>query len=377
VTGATTLRRLRLADFRNYAELDLAFDGRAVVLVGANGAGKTNLIEAVSLLAPGRGLRRAAAAELVRAEGAGGWAVNAKVATPAGEIEIGTGLDPAGGVEAARTVRVDRTPQRSSAALGAHVAALWLTPDMDGLFRGPASDRRRFLDRLALALDAGHGGRVAALERLLRARNRLLEEGGAERAWLDAVERELAETAVAVAATRADAVARLAVTIAAHRDPGSPFPWAEVRLIGGMDEALAGGAAAAEDRYRALLAELRPRDAAAGRATAGPHLADLEVIHGPKAAPAERSSTGEQKALLIGLVLAHARLVAQATGRAPLLLLDEIAAHLDEARRAGLFEEIDALGAHAFMTGTDRAMFRALAGRAQLFHVAEGAATEE
>jgi DNA replication and repair protein RecF len=376
VSGATTLRRLRLADFRNYAELDLAFDGRAVVLVGANGAGKTNLIEAVSLLAPGRGLRRAAAADIARAEGAGGWAVNARLTTPAGEVEIGTGLDPAGGAEAGRTVRIDRAPQRSSAALGAHVAALWLTPDMDGLFRGPAAERRRFLDRLALALDAGHGGRVAALERLLRTRNRLLEEGG-ERAWLDAVERELAEIAVAVAATRADAVARLAGTIAAHRNPGSPFPWADVRLVGGIDETLGAGAAAAEDSYRALLAELRPRDAAAGRATAGPHLVDLEVSHGPKAAPAERSSTGEQKALLVGLVLAHARLVAEATGRAPLLLLDEIAAHLDEARRAGLFEEIDALGAHAFMTGTDRAMFRALAGRAQLFHVAEGAATEE
>jgi DNA replication and repair protein RecF len=273
-------------------------------------------------------------------------------------------------------VRVDRVARRSSTALGEYVSVLWLTPDQDALFRGPAGDRRRFLDRFALALDAEHGARVATLEKLHRQRNRLLEEARPDPLWLDAVERELAEAAIAVAATRTDATRRLAAIIAAHDDPTSPFPDAVVALEGEVETWLEAGAAEAEDRYRASLRELRPRDAAAGRGTFGPHLSDLLVVHGPKGVPAERASTGEQKALLVGLILAQARLVAEATGRRPFLLLDEITAHLDAVRRAALFEEIDRLGAQAFMTGTDPHMFASLGERARVFAISEGEAAE-
>jgi DNA replication and repair protein RecF len=377
-SAPVTLRRLTLSYFRNYAGVRLDFDARSVVLVGANGAGKTNILEAISLLAPGRGLRRAAAPEIANTRGPGTWAVAARIEGPAGEVEIGTGLEgPAGDGEAGgRVVRVDRVARRSSTALGEYVSVLWLTPDQDALFRGPAGDRRRFLDRFALALDAEHGARVATLEKLHRQRNRLLEEARPDPLWLDAVERELAEAAIAVAATRTDATRRLAAIIAAHDDPTSPFPDAVVALEGEVETWLEAGAAEAEDRYRASLRELRPRDAAAGRGTFGPHLSDLLVVHGPKGVPAERASTGEQKALLVGLILAQARLVAEATGRRPFLLLDEITAHLDAVRRAALFEEIDRLGAQAFMTGTDPHMFASLGERARVFAISEGEAAE-
>jgi DNA replication and repair protein RecF len=368
------VKRLTLTDFRNYARLKLEFDGRPVVLTGANGAGKTNLLEAVSLLTPGRGLRRAGLGELAHANGTGAWAIAAQIEGALGPVEIGTGLEapPVAGETTARVVRIDRVPQRSSTALAEHLAVTWLTPDLDGLLRGPAGDRRRFLDRLALALDPVHAGRASALERLNRDRNRLLCDGAPDRAWLAAIERELAETAIAVAATRAETVGRLAHTIEANRDPHSPFPHALIALEGEVESWLArDGSTAAEDRYRESLATLRPRDAAAGRATLGPHLSDLVVRHGPKGVPAAQASTGEQKALLIGLVLAHARLVASIVGRTPILLLDEIAAHLDAIRRAGLYEELDRLGAQAFMTGTDPAMFAAFGSRAQFFEVAE------
>lgn len=374
VTAArVTVRRLTLSFFRNYAGLSIDFDGRSVVLTGANGSGKTNLLEAISLLAPGRGLRRASAAELAQDRGPGTWAVAARVASEDGEVELGTGIETTASEADSqpRLVRIDRQPQKSSTALGAHVAVLWLTPDMDGLFRGPAGDRRRFLDRLALTLDPEHGGRVTTLERLNRSRNRLLADPAPDARWLDAVERELAEVAIAVAATRASTVERLEATIAAHLDRASPFPHALLTLDGEVERWLAGGhAGEAEDRYRASLAELRARDAAAGRATLGPHLSDLVVTHGPKGMPAERASTGEQKALLVGLILAQARLVAETVGRLPLLLLDEIAAHLDEMRRAGLFEELERLGCQAFMSGTDPILFKSLAGRAQFLEVA-------
>lgn len=368
------LKRLTLSYFRNYAGVRLDLDGRSVVLVGANGAGKTNILEAVSLLAPGRGLRRASAAEIANTRGPGTWAVSARLEGPSGEVEIGTGIEGAisDGEGGGRLVRIDRVAQRSSSALGAHVSLLWLTPDQDALFRGPAGDRRRFLDRFALALDAEHGTRVATLEKLHRGRNRLLEDARGDARWLDAIERELAEAAIAVAATRLDATRRLAAIIAAHDDPTSPFPDALVALDGEVETWLEGGAGEAEDRYRAVLRELRPRDAAAGRCTFGPHLSDLQVTHGPKGVPADRASTGEQKALLVGLILAQARLVAEATGRRPFLLLDEITAHLDAVRRAALFEEIDRLGAQAFMTGTDPHMFAALSERAEVFAVADG-----
>lgn len=381
VAGSLASRPTRLIarDFRNHADLDLALSRRRVALVGENGAGKTNLLEAVSLFSPGRGLRRADLSAMARLGGPGGFAVSMTLGEAGDGHRLGTGCEPPGhDGRASRLCRIDGAGVESSIAFAEHVRVVWLTPDLDGLFRGPGSDRRRFLDRLVLAVDASHGGRISALERALRSRNRLLEERPDDSRWLDAIEREVAELGVAVALARRETVERLDRLVADTRDDTQPFPWAGVRLEGDLDDLVAvWPALEAEDRFRAGLRNGRRRDRAAGRTLIGPQTTDLAVRHGPKDVPAGMASTGEQKALLIGLVLAHARLVAAATGRAPLLLLDEIAAHLDEARRAGLFEEIDALGAHAFMTGTDRAMFRALARRAQVFHVAEGAAAEE
>ncbi len=377
--GRQTLRRLILTFFRNYTALEVEFDGRSAVLTGANGAGKTNLLEAISLLAPGRGLRRTTTRELAHDHGPGTWAVAARLEGPNGLVDLGTGIEVPGQDDESqgRIVRIDRVLQKSTSVLGDYVAVLWLAPDLDGLFRGPAGDRRRFLDRLTLMLDPGHAARVSALERLHRSRNRLLEHVRPDLAWLDAIEHELAEVAIAVAAARLSTVTRLADVIAVHRASSSPFPHAEVAVAGDIEGWLVSGSAIeAEDRYRGVLRALRPRDAGAGRGTFGPHLSDFVVRHGPKGVDADRSSTGEQKALLVGLILAHARLVAETRGQRPLLLLDEIAAHLDSVRRAGLFEELERLGCQAFMTGTDPVMFSSLAGRAQFFDVANGVVVE-
>lgn len=368
---------LRLTDFRNYAHLALDLDPRHVVLAGDNGAGKTNLLEAVSLLAPGRGLRRATLAEMARLAGSGGFAVAAVVVTPDTETRIGTGISLGADAEdeRARLIRVDGVPVRRAEDLVEHIRVLWLTPAMDGLFTGPASERRRFLDRLVGTLDPEHGARVNAFEKAMRGRNRLLEDPRPDRAWLDAIEAQMAELAVAIAAGRVETVACLAGLIDETRDDASPFPHAELALAGHIEADLAGAtAAAAEDAYRRVLAATRPRDAAAGRTLDGPHRSDLAVSHGPKAMPAAQSSTGEQKALLLGLVLAHARLVGRLTGQAPVLLLDEVAAHLDQRRRAGLFDALDHLGGQCWMTGTDAAAFAALGERALVVDVRDAGA---
>jgi len=251
---------------------------------------------------------------------------------------------------------------------------VWLTPAMDPLFNGPASERRRFLDRLVLAVDAQHSSRVAALERSLRSRNRLLEDARSDAHWLDAVEHETAEVAVAVAAARAETVNRLSGALAAGRDTAPEFPRAEIALDGWMEKLLPDySATEIEDRYRALLKDNRARDAAAGRTLDGPHLSDLAVTHTGKGIPAAQASTGEQKALLIRLVLAHAGLIKDMTGFAPLLLLDEIVAHLDPGRRAALYDALASLGAQVWMTGADPAAFGDIAGRAQVFVVRPGA----
>ena len=257
---------------------------------------------------------------------------------------MGLGLESgANGPE--RVHRIDRAAVGSARAYSDHLRVVWLTPAMDPLLSGPASERRKFLDRLVLAIDPGHGARVGQFERALRGRNRLLEESGRNAAWLDAVEREAAELGVAIAAARAECVGRLAALILAGRDDDGPFPWAGLALQGEV-EAMAqeGPALAAEERYRQALRDNRARDAAAGHTLIGPHLADLEVTHGPKGAPAARASTGEQKALLVGIVLAHARLVADMSGIAPLALMDEIAAHFDPRRREALFAALARLG---------------------------------
>jgi len=371
------IRRLTLSNFRSYhaAQIELGQAG-PVVLTGANGAGKTNLIEAISLLAPGRGLRRASMEELAFSEGDGAWAVSAEIEGMLGLATLGTGIDPPAGEDSApsRICRIDRESVGSAAAFADHLRVVWLVPAMDPLFNGPASERRRFLDRLVLAVDAQHSSRVAALERSLRSRNRLLEDAHSDSHWLDAVEHETAEVAVAVAAARAETVGRLAGALAGGRDQAPEFPLAEIALDGWMEKLLPHHSAIEiEDRYRALLKDNRARDAAAGRTLDGPHLSDLSVTHAGKGIAASQASTGEQKALLIRLVLAHAGLIKDMTGFAPLLLLDEIIAHLDPTRRAALYDALANLGAQVWMTGADPAAFGDIVGRAQVFVVRSGA----
>ena len=373
---AAFVRRLSLTNFRSYHAAQISL-GRAgpVVLTGVNGAGKTNLIEAISLLAPGRGLRRATMEELAFAEGDGAWAVSAEIEGILGLATLGTGIDPPAGEDPApvRKCRIDRESVGSAIAFADHLRVVWLTPAMDPLFNGPASERRRFLDRLVLAVDAQHSSRVAALERSLRSRNRLLEDAPGDSHWLDAVEHETAEVAVAVAAARVETVKRLSAALDAARDQAPEFPQAQIDLIGWMERLLVDHSAIEiEDRYRALLKEKRPRDATAGRTLDGPHLSDLTVRHRAKNLPAAHASTGEQKALLIRLVLAHAGLIKQMTGFAPLLLLDEVVAHLDPVRRAALYDALSSLGAQVWMTSADPVSFRDIVDRANVFEVRSG-----
>lgn len=361
------LSSLTLTDFRNYEQASVAFGARLVALVGDNGSGKTNLLEAVSLLTAGRGLRRAPLDDLHRQGAQGSWSVAARVQGTAGETRIGVGHAPG---ETGRRIRIDGTDARSSDQLLDYLRVLWLLPAMDGLFTGPAGDRRRFLDRLVLAIDPGHGRRVADLEKTLRARNRLLEEGGSA-AFLDAVEAQLAPLAVAVGFARRETVALLQARIRQQGDLGLPFPLAGVELAGDFERDCEGVAASdIEDRYRAQLGEARLRDRAAGRTLYGPHRSDLAVRLLAKDMPAALASTGEQKALLIGLILAHAEVTSQTAGMTPVLLLDEVAAHLDPGRRKALFSRLADLGLQVLMTGTDSQLFVDLPEGSQILKVA-------
>src|SRR5262245_11560003 len=370
---AARIRRLTLNNFRSYHAAQIDVGANLVVLVGPNGAGKTNLIEAISFLAPGRGVRRATLTEVAFMEGDGSWAMAADVEGALGLARLGTGIEaPANeDMTVTRKCRIDREPVSSASAFADHLRVVWLVPAMDQLFAGPASERRRFLDRLALAVDAEHASRVSALERALRSRNRLLEQPRPDAHWLDAIEHETAELAVAVAALRAETVTRLQAALAARR--ASAFPSAEVALDGWMENLIQRHPAVdVEDRYRTILRDNRARDAAAGRTLDGPHLTDLAVAYAPKNIPAADASTGEQKALLIGLVLAHAGLLADMSGFAPVMLLDEVIAHLDPERRRALYGELAELGAQVFMTGADPAAFAEIEGRAQVFQVSPG-----
>ena len=373
------VERLTLSGFRNYDALSLELAPTPLVLTGPNGSGKTNVLEAVSLLAPGQGLRQAPFSDLARGGGDGSWSVSSRVHTAFGPVVIGTGQtgsdrqsERAGG----RIVRIDGEAKTGSGALADYVEMVWITPATDGLFTGPASERRRFLDRLILCFDPSHRTRAGRFERAMAQRNRLLSDGVTRGGNLDGLEIVMAEMGIAMAAARAEAVAALASVIDARRlrDPESPFPWSEVRLEGAVDRDLAERAAVdVEDAYARLLRDVRERDRAAGRALDGPHRSDLAVFHGPKATAARHSSTGEQKALLMGLLLAHAELVAaRRDGMTPMLLLDEVTAHLDVDRRAALFDELLRLGTQAWMTGTDQQAFSSLAGKAQFWRVEQG-----
>ena len=389
------VERLALTNFRNYASVTLEASAAPQVIAGSNGSGKTNLLEALSLLAPGQGMRRAPFAELPRNGGDGGFAVAAKAHTLNGTADIGTGLSAGSvvlppltptlsplsaemgkGGATGRIVRIDGAAQTGSGVLADYLEIVWVTPAMDGLFTGPASERRRFLDRLILCFDPAYRKIAGRFERAMTSRNKLLSDGVRDNAQLSGFELVLAENGIAVAAARLEAVSAMAAIVARRkdRDPNSAFPWSDFKLQGGIEDDLATmPAVEAEDAYAKTLRDTRERDRAAGRTLDGPHRSDLLVGHGPKAMAAHLCSTGEQKALLLGLVLAHAELLTERQeGAAPILLLDEITAHLDSARRAALFVEILRLKAQAWMTGTDETAFDALQGRAQFWSVEEG-----
>jgi len=374
--SAARIRRLTLTNFRSYRAAQIEVGAALVVLTGSNGAGKTNLLEAISFLAPGRGLRRPTLEDVAFSEGDGSWAVSADVEGALGLASLGTGIEPPAAEDAgvSRKCRIDREPVASATAFADHLRLVWLTPSMDGLFNGPASERRRFLDRLVLAVDAEHLGRVNALERALRSRNRLLEDARPDPHWLDAIEHETAELAVAVTALRVETVTRLQAALAARQDRrASAFPAAEIALTGWMEKLVPlHPAVEIEDRYRQVLRDNRPRDAAAGRTLDGPHLSDIAVAYAAKNIPAADASTGEQKALLIGLVLAHGGLLADMSGFAPVLLLDEVVAHLDPSRRAALFAELGQLGAQAWMSGADGSAFAEIESEADVLEVSPG-----
>lgn len=368
------LTKLKLDNFRNYTRLALELDQRHVILTGANGAGKTNLLEAVSFLSPGRGLRRAKYENVATNGSAGSWNIFAELESAQGATSIGTGLQQTSfGVETTRKVRIDGTSAKAADELLDHLRLMWLVPAMDGLFTGPAGDRRRYLDRLVLAINPGHGRRVSNFEKSMRSRNKLLAEDFPDASWLDAVEIQMAGHGVAIASARVELVSLLSSVIIRTNDENSPFPDALIQLDGTL-ESLVGESAASdcEMEYTNTLRAARRLDAAARRTLQGPHRTDMKVIHRPKSMPAAMCSTGEQKALLVGLMLAHARLTGELSGFAPVLLLDEIAAHLDKARRAALFVMIDELGCQAWMSGTDIELFTALEHRANFLHVENG-----
>ena len=371
------IARVMLSEFRSYQALDLRIDGRLVVLTGSNGAGKTNLLEALSTMAPGRGLRGARLSDLARAlpgeEASRPWSVGITVNTGFGDTQLGVGYAPEAGdgAQAKRIVRVDGEPVGSPAALAERLRLVWLIPAMDRLFHDGAAERRRFLDRLITSSDPAHARRWGAYEIAMRERVSALRNGAGSR-WLDALERTMAETAVAVAASRREGTKRLVAAM--HDNSASAFPMADIAVDGAV-EAMLGSmpAVEAEDRFAATLANQRTIDGEMGRTASGPHLTDLVVRHREKGREARACSTGEQKALLIRLVLAGAAVPAAGAPDALVLLLDEIAAHLDEGRRQALFDEIDALGVQTWMTGTDRSAFSALEGRAQFLRVGDGA----
>jgi len=382
-SAAPAVARLTLTDFRSYAALDLETEGALMVLSGPNGAGKTNLLEALSYLVPGRGLRGARLGDVARRESgdapetpARSWAVAARVATDGHEVRLGTGLDLGDDGRERRIVRIDGETASNQASLGAHLAMVWLTPQMDGLFAASGGDRRRFLDRLVFAGDAAHAGRVTAYDNAARERLKLLSgERAPDAHWLAALEATMAEKGIAVAAARLALVEALAALAA---EGAGPFPGAHLTLAGEVEGWLAvGPALEAEERLKAALAQSRGEDAQARRTTRGAQRSDLLVRHLPKNRPAADCSTGEQKALLIGIVLAHAGLRARERGAVPLLLLDEVAAHLDADRREALFGRIVEMGAQAWLTGTDATLFQPLAGHARFGHVADGCITSE
>lgn len=360
---------LTLVDFRNYTRLQLSIEERPIVLTGSNGAGKTSLLEAVSFLTPGRGLRQARLSDITR-RGAipnRGWMVTAKGATPSGPIEVSTSLEPS---TERRTVRIGGISKRGQGALADIFTIVWLTPAMDRLFVETPSVRRRFLDRLVFAFDPSHAGRVWTYEHAMRERSRVLREGRSDSAWLTTLETAMAERGVAVTIARREIIRQLAWTCT---EPAGPFPQPVLALTGTVEKWLdVMSVNETEQRLRLALLAKRGLDAQIGGATEGPHRSDLVVRHAARNLPAAQCSTGEQKALLIALILAQARMQTKMRGFAPLLLLDEIVAHLDLAHRQALFDAVCTVKAQAWLTGTDQTLFSGFGERAQFLHIENG-----
>lgn len=365
-----SVRSLALSHFRNYHAARFEIDpSRSVVLVGPNGAGKTNMLEAVSLLTPGRGLRRASLGDMDNSEDHACWGVSAEVEGLQGVVQVGTGRDPEAGEESnKRIVRMDGKNARAQSELAKVFAVLWLTPQMDNLFIEGGTERRKFLDRLVYSFDDEHASRVNAYESAMRERNRLLAQGRADPLWLGALEHKMAEHGVAITVARQQAVEGVMVAMA---KADHHFPKASITLAGTVEQLLAEQSALqAEETFRAMLARGREADAQAGRALAGVHRSQFEVLHEQKNMQAERCSTGEQKALLVSIILAQANAGATWHGRIPVLLLDEVATHLDINRRRTLYDALQDTGAQCWLTGTDADTFEGLT--AQMFGVSSG-----
>jgi DNA replication and repair protein RecF len=362
------LQTLKLHNFRCYdAQTIEGLSKGLIVLHGANGAGKTNVLEAISLLSPGRGLRTAKMGEIQKQDGAAPWAVFSDIESQGVEAQIGTGADKESGK---RMVRINGATARGQSALAEYLACVWLTPQMDRLFLDSSSHRRRFLDRLVFAFDPGHSGRVTRYENAMRQRSRLLQEGKNDPAWLTGLESQMAETGVAIAAARREFIERL--QRACDKSEHEFFPRAELSPRGALEELLASvPALEVEEMFTYQLAQSRGIDMRTGGAASGPHKSDLHVKYAAKNMAADQCSTGEQKALLIGIILAHSRLIAAEKGAPPILLLDEVAAHLDEQRRAALYELLMDLGGQVWLTGTDKNLFDAVKNTAQFFEVSD------
>ncbi len=363
--------QLKLSNYRNYRSAVLEnISGGIVVLSGPNGAGKTNILEALSLLSPGRGLRGAGLAEMQNnAAGEPAWAVSATVETgSSGTTKIGTGLDPATGK---RLVRINGESQRGQSVLAEYLSCVWLTPQMDRIFLDSAGARRRFLDRLVFTFDPGHSGRVSRYENVLGQRSKLLREGKGDDKWLAALEAQIAETGVAIAAARVDYCERLRHACSSCQgNENGVFPEAVVNISGSLEESLQKGTAlAVEEMFRKQLAKMRTGDALAGGAGTGPHRSDFLVFHAGTRAPASQCSTGEQKALLTGMIIAHSRLITAERGMPPILLLDEVAAHLDDCRRRLLYEILSGMNCQVWLTGTDEKIFYGIDKNTQFFEV--------
>jgi len=364
------VQRLSLTAFRNYQDLCLTIEAAPVVLTGANGGGKTNLLEAISLLVPGRGLRRAVLVDLQNHYVSEPWAVAADLHTALGPLQIGTGRDAAETDGERRLVHIDGKNVRGQNALAERIAMAWITPEMDRVLAEGPAHRRKLLDRLVYSFDPAHSGRVHRYEKAMRERMRLLQEGPADANWLSALEHEMAQTGTAIAAARRHMIQQLRTAIA---ETAGSFPRADLALKGMAEEALENNAALpVEDMLRAALARMRGEDAQSGTCAAGTHRTDLIVTHRAKNCTADLCSTGEQKALLIAIMLAYMRILSRHRQMTPLFLLDDIVAHLDEVRRAALFEEILALGVQAWFTGTDAEPFAALLPFAQHYVVGQG-----